>query len=101
MVTTRSSGSIICDKALSSVVLPEPVPPEIKTLRRQREAIFSTVAIADDMLCWRAMMSSVIDRLANLRIEIEGPSMARGGAGEVGRAPTVERRAQTVARTAD
>src|SRR5260370_38539055 len=91
MVRTRASGSIICDNALSSVVLPEPVPPEIKTLRRQREAIFSTVAIADDMLCWRAMMSSVIDRLANLRIEIEGPSMARGGTMMLGRLPCARR----------
>ena len=34
MVTMRSPLSIICDIALSSVVLPEPVPPEMRMLSR-------------------------------------------------------------------
>ncbi len=51
MVTMRSPLSIICDIALSSVVLPEPVPPEMRMLRRERAAIFSTVAIVGEMLC--------------------------------------------------
>ena len=50
IVTMRSARSIIRDSALSSVVLPEPVPPEIRMLSRQRAAIFSTVAIAGEML---------------------------------------------------
>jgi hypothetical protein len=54
MVTMRSPGSIICDMAFSSVVLPEPVPPEIRMLRRERAAIFSTVAIAAEKCSWSA-----------------------------------------------
>ena len=45
MVITRSPGSISFDKALSIVVLPEPVPPEMMTFMRLAPAILSTVAI--------------------------------------------------------
>ena len=49
MVITRSPGSIIFDKALSIVVLPEPVPPEMTTFMRDAPAILSTVAIFSDI----------------------------------------------------
>ena len=39
MVTMRSPLSIMPDRALSSVVLPEPVPPEMMMLSRQRAAM--------------------------------------------------------------
>src|SRR3546814_10424018 len=83
MVTMRSPGSINWDIAFSSVVLPEPVPPEIRMLRRLRAAIFSTVAMACEMLFCRAITSSVMPFLENLRMEIEGPSS------EIGRAHVV------------
>src|SRR3546814_3322008 len=79
MVTMRSPGSINWDIAFSSVVLPEPVPPEIRMLRRLRAAIFRTVAMACEMLFCRAITSSVMPFLENLRMEIEGPSIASGG----------------------
>ena len=44
MVTIRSRSSMNADRALSSVVLPEPVPPEIRTLRREPTTAFSTSA---------------------------------------------------------
>src|SRR3546814_2512153 len=44
-VSTRSPGSIIFDSALSIVVLPEPVPPEMTMLKRLAPAIFSAVHI--------------------------------------------------------
>ena len=38
--------------ALSSVVLPEPVPPEMRMLSLEREAIFNTVASASGELSY-------------------------------------------------
>ena len=70
IVTVRSAASIIRDRALSRVVLPEPVPPEIRMLSRQRAAIFSNVAICGEMLACCAMVSRVIDFFENLRIEM-------------------------------
>src|SRR3546814_20891156 len=78
MVTMRSPGSMSCDSAFSNVVLPEPVPPEIRMLRRLREAIFSTVAMGGEMLfCW-VITSSVMPFLEHLRIEIDGKSVVEG-----------------------
>ena len=85
------------DRALSNVVLPEPVPPEIRMLSRQRAAIFSSVAIAGEMLPFCAMMSRVIVFLENLRIEIEAPSIASGGMMMLTRLPSA-RRASTSGR---
>src|SRR3546814_15930868 len=79
MVMTRSPGSIILDMALSIVVLPEPVPPEMTTLNRHAPAIFSTVAILSDMEPPFAIMSMVIGFSENLRIEIAVPLSDRGG----------------------
>src|SRR5438552_2500293 len=79
IVTVRSALSIMRESAFNSVVLPEPVPPEMRMLSRQREAILSTVAIAGDIEAFAAMTSSVIDFLENLRIEIDAPSIASGG----------------------
>ncbi len=91
MVQMRSPSSIICDSALSVVVLPEPVPPEITMLSRAREAIFSTTAISGEMEPLLAIVSSVIVFLENLRIEIEAPSMASGGAMMLTRLPSARR----------
>ena len=91
MVTVRSPWSIIRHMAFSSVVLPEPVPPEIRMLRRPRPAIFSTVAMSGEMLPCRAITSSVISFLENLRIEMVGPSMASGGMMMLTRLPSLRR----------
>ena len=95
MVTIRSPGSISCDIAFRVVVLPEPVPPEITMLSRQAAAIFKSRARASEMLPWRAMESSVIVFFANLRIEIEQPSMASGGAMTLTRLPSSNRASHT------
>src|SRR6266849_3485011 len=78
IVTVRSVLSIICDSALSRVVLPEPVPPEIRMLSRHRAATFNTVAIAGEMEPFATIVSSVMVFLENLRIEIIAPSSASG-----------------------
>jgi hypothetical protein len=68
MVITRSPGSIIFDRALSIVVLPEPVPPEMTTFIRLAPAIFSTVAIFSDIDPKPRIMSMVIGFSENLRM---------------------------------
>src|SRR3546814_4124512 len=60
-------------------------------LRRLRAAIFSTVAMGGEMLfCW-VITSSVMPFLENLRIEIEGPSIASGGMMILTRLPSMRR----------
>src|SRR5258707_8803110 len=76
------------DSALSSVVLPEPVPPEIRMFSRQRDAIFNTVAIAGEMLPPAAIVSRVMLFFENLRIEIDAPSSANGGMMKFTRLPS-------------
>src|SRR3546814_10652278 len=57
------------------VVLPEPVPPEIRMFSRAAAAMRSTVAMAGETLPCLAIRSSVMPCLANLRMEMEAPSM--------------------------
>ena len=91
MVTMRSPRSIICDMALSRVVLPEPVPPEISTLSRARDAMRSTAAICGDRLAVFSIVSRVIFLVENLRIEMLGPSIASGGMMMLTRLPSARR----------
>jgi hypothetical protein len=88
---TRSPGSIIFDSALSIVVLPEPVPPEMTMLKRHAPAILSAVAIFSDMLPPFAIMSSVIGLAENLRIEIAVPRKLSGGTMTFTRLPSLRR----------
>ena len=92
MVTMRSPWSIRRDSAFSSVVLPEPVPPEMRMLSRARAAICSTVRHRRRS----ARRSSIRRRgrslcLANLRIEMQGPSSASGGKMMLTRQPSGRR----------
>ena len=78
MVIRRSFSEMKADSALSIVVLPEPVPPEMIVVMRAFTAAASTSAI-----CGRsAPMSTSLFRLngflENLRIETSGPSTAIG-----------------------
>ncbi|MEO0441873.1 MAG: hypothetical protein AAF067_13495 [Pseudomonadota bacterium] len=91
MVSTRSPGSIIFDMALSMVVLPEPVPPEITTLKRQAPAILSAVHILSDIEPKPFIMSSVIGFSENLRIEIAVPLRLSGGTMTFTREPSFRR----------
>src|SRR4051812_22411555 len=88
MVMTRSPGSIIFDNALSMVVLPEPVPPEMTTFIRDAPAIFSTVAIFSDIEPKPFIMSRVIGFSENLRIEIAVPRSDSGGMMTLARLPS-------------
>ena len=91
IVMTRSPGSIIFDMALSMVVLPEPVPPEMTTFMRLAPAIFSTVAIFSDIEPKPRIMSSVIGFSENLRIEMAVPRSDSGGMMTLTRLPSWRR----------
>jgi hypothetical protein len=66
-------------QALSMVVLPEPVPPEMTMFIRAAPAILSTVAIFSDIEPKPRIMSSVIGFSENLRIEMAVPRGSRAG----------------------
>ncbi len=72
IVTIRSRSSMNADMALSSVVLPEPVPPEMRTLRRAATIAFSTSATWAGTLPISISRSMLIGTLANLRIDSSG-----------------------------
>ena len=99
MVTIRSPSGIRKDRRLSRVVFPEPVPPEMIMFRRaatqarRNSTIFSVIEPNST--------SSLSPRrsLANLRMVIEGPSMATGGITALTREPS-GRRASTVGESA-
>src|ERR671916_2913271 len=91
MVITRSPGSIIFDRALSIVVLPEPVPPEMTTFMRHAPAILSAVHILSDIEPKSRSMSSVIGFSENLRIEIAVPRSDSGGTITLTRLPSLRR----------
>src|ERR1700726_427711 len=75
----RSSSSMYCVRQLSSVVFPEPVPPEIRTLARQRPMICRISApsgvIAPNLTSWSRVSLSFL----NLRIVSEARVADRGG----------------------
>ena len=91
MVSTRSPGSIILDSALSIVVFPEPVPPEMTMFMRQAPAIFSAVHILSLIEPKSRSMSSVIGFSENLRIEIAVPRKDSGGTITLTRLPSFRR----------
>src|SRR3546814_11010070 len=73
MVSTRSPGSIIFERAFSMVVLPAPVPPEMTILNRDAPAIFNAVHIFWFLAPHWARLSSVIGLAANLRMQLTVP----------------------------
>ena len=77
--------------ALSIVVLPEPVPPEMTMLKRLAPAILSAVAILVLIEPKPAIMSSVIGLAENLRIEIAVPRSDSGGTITLTRLPSARR----------
>ena len=76
------------------MVLPEPVPPEISTLQRQRPMICRISApsgvIAPNLTSW----SSVSLSFLNLRMVSAGPSIASGGTMALTREPSARRASQ-------
>ncbi len=87
----RSSSGMNEDMTLRVVVLPEPVPPETKTLsftstQARRKSNISAVAVPK-----RTRSSTVNGRAANLRTVITGPTSESGSITALTRDPSGSR----------
>src|SRR5260221_1277010 len=78
MVTIRSSFGMKPDNTFSSVVLPEPVPPDTTPLRREITQARRNSAISADIEPNPIRSSTVSGFLENLRMVIVGPHIAIG-----------------------
>ena len=95
IVTMRSSSGIAVESAFSSVVLPEPVPPEMRMFssactQRSRNSTASVVSVPSRI---RSSRSSRL--LLNFRIVTSGPLSESGGMMALTRLPS-GRRASTI-----
>ena len=91
-VMTRSSSSMKLVRQLSSVVLPEPVPPEISTLQRHAPMICRISAPSGEIAPNLTRWSSVSLSFLNFRMVSAGPSIASGGAMTLTREPSASAR---------
>ena len=83
IVTTRSPGSMKLESALSSVVLPEPVPPQTSRLQRRRTARPSSSASGAVSVPFSTSSSGLNPRRRKRRMVRTGPSSASGGTHDV------------------
>jgi len=95
MVTMRSAAGIKPESTLSSVVLPLPVPPEIRMLTLAWPSACSTSTIGGVRLRLASRFSMVSGLTAKRRIDRIGPSIASGGMMAFTREPS-GRRASTI-----
>ena len=79
MVTMRSSVGISQESALSSVVLPDPVPPATARSWRRETAHDSRRAYHSGSDPMSTSSRRVVILSENLRMVSTGPSMAMGG----------------------
>src|SRR4051794_9860228 len=91
IVTTRSPGSMNEDSALSSVVLPEPVPPQTSRLQRRRTARASSSASGAVSVPFATSSSGVKPRRRKRRMVRTAPSSASGGITTFTREPSGRR----------
>ena len=91
MVIRRSRAGMKFDSALSIVVLPDPVPPEMSVETLPATAAARTSAIAGRKLPTSTSRSISKTRSANFRIETSGPSMAIGRTATLTREPSRNR----------
>ena len=91
MVTMRSAFGMNPESTFSSVVLPVPVPPEIKMLRRALTMAESISSIGSVKLLFSSMVRAVIGSRPKRRIERHGPSIASGGIMAFTREPSAKR----------
>ena len=74
-----------------NVVLPAPVPPEIRMLMRARTAAASTSSISGEMLFSSTSASAESGPVPKRRIDSAGPSSASGGMIALTREPSGSR----------
>ena len=77
IVTMRSSLGMNDESTLSVVVLPEPVPPETKQLRRASTQAFRKSNMSGVAVPKRMRSSTVNGDAANLRMVMHRPDEAR------------------------
>jgi hypothetical protein len=95
MVTMRSFSGMKPDMTFSNVVLPEPVPPEITTLRRAFTTARNNSTNDSLSVPKRTKSAGVNASTAKRRIDNTGPSIASGGMMTLTREPSL-RRASTI-----
>ncbi len=95
MVMMRSPSGMKFDSTLSSVVLPEPVPPEIRMFLRCSTQMRMNAAICGLIAPKASRSASVSTLRPNLRMLSAGPLMASGGMMALTREPSL-RRASTI-----
>ena len=88
MVTMRSSLGMNDESTLSMVVLPEPVPPDTKTLRRASTRMRRKSNISGVDVPKRIRSSVVSGDAANLRMVSTGPTSDNGGMMALTRLPS-------------
>ena len=91
MVRSRSFSEMKEDSALSIVVLPEPVPPEMISVTRAFTAAASNSAICGRSAPTSTSLLRLNGFLENLRIDISGPSIATGRTATLTREPSSSR----------
>ena len=91
MVIRRSFSEMKADSALSIVVLPEPVPPEMIVVMRAFTAAASTSAICGAIAPTSTSLFRLNGFLENLRIETSGPSTPIGRTATLTREPSSRR----------
>ena len=79
MVTMRSVLGMKLESVFSSVVLPEPVPPEMRMFSRALIAPSSSITISGVKALKFSRSSSFSGLAPNRRIETHAPSSASGG----------------------
>ena len=95
IVMIRSSFGMNEERTFRVVVLPEPVPPETKTLRRASTQALRKSNISGVAVPKRIRSSTVKGEAANFRIVMTGPTSESGGMMALTREPSV-RRASTI-----
>src|SRR3989337_4128495 len=83
----RSSFGMNCDRTLSIVVLPEPVPPEMTALMREMTQALRNSTASAVIVPYSISWSTVIGLRANFRIVRTGPTSEIGGMMELTREP--------------
>ena len=91
MVSSRSFSEMKAESALSMVVLPEPVPPEMMAETRALTAAPSTSAICGRSAPTSTSLFRLNGFLENLRIETSGPSTPIGRTATLTREPSSRR----------
>ena len=95
MVTTRSFGAMNADKALSIVVLPEPVPPDTTMFNRDFTTPLSSSIIPSVRERHATRSSGISLSVPKRRIDSSGPSTESGAMMALTRDPSA-RRASTI-----